>query len=165
MFQVSSVPFTGTAGTRYERTFLALKPDAVQRGLMGDIIKRFEDKGFKIVGMKLLQATREQAEAHYEEHKGKGFFKGLVDFFVSGPILAFVVEGENVIESARAMMGATKPKDSAPGTIRGMYAVNMGRNVIHGSDSAASATREISHWFKADEVVAWEKSDVNWRYE
>jgi len=159
------IPFTGVAGTRNERTFIAVKPDGVQRGLVGEIIKRFEQKGFKIVGLKFLQATKEKAEAHYAEHKGKGFFKGLVEFFASGPLVAIVFEGEDVIASGRKIMGATKPKDSNPGTVRGDFGVNMGRNIIHGSDGPESAKHEIANWFTESEIVSWTPTISSWLYE
>jgi nucleoside-diphosphate kinase len=133
------------AGSKQERTFIAVKPDGVQRGLVGEIIRRFELKGFKLVGLKLLHPSQAQAEGHYEEHRGKPFFPPLVSFFASGPIVAMVWEGEDVIASGRRMMGATKPKDSAAGTIRGDFAVNMGRNIVHGSDGVDSAKREINY--------------------
>ena len=149
-----------------ERTFIALKPDAVQRGLIGDVIARFERKGFKLVGMKLMQVSKQLAESHYGEHKEKPFFAGLVDFITSGPIVAMVWEGANVVASGRKMMGATNPKDSEPGTIRGDYAVDLGRNVIHGSDSVESAQREIGLFFQADELVGnWDRATEGWIYE
>jgi len=153
------------SGTAKERSFIAVKPDGVQRNLVGEIIGRFEKKGFKLVALKMIQATKEQAEGHYEEHKGKGFFAGLVQFFTSGPIVAMVWEGEDVIASGRKLMGATKPKDSAPGTIRGDLCVNMGRNIIHGSDSAASAEKEIKHWFNDKELVSWTSHSNSYLYE
>jgi nucleoside-diphosphate kinase len=149
-----------------ERTFIALKPDAVQRGYIGDIITRFERKGFKLVGMKLMQVTRAMAEEHYGEHREKPFFKGLVDFITSGPIVAMAWEGDNVVESARKMMGATNPKDSAPGTIRGDFSVDLGRNIIHGSDSVASAERELKIFFNANELLSgWARTTEGWIYE
>jgi len=149
-----------------ERTFIALKPDAVQRGYIGDIISRFERKGFKLVGMKLMLVTRAMAEEHYGEHKGKPFFNGLVDFITSSPIVAMAWEGNNVVETARKMMGATNPKDSAPGTIRGDFAVDMGRNIIHGSDSVASAERELKIFFGPAELVSsWDRANEAWVYE
>jgi len=159
------LPPEGQYGSKYERSFIAVKPDGVQRGLVGEIIKRFESKGYKLVALKLLQPTKDQVEGHYDEHRARPFFPGLVSFFASGPIVAMVWEGEDVIASGRKLMGATKPKDSAPGTIRGDFAVNMGRNIIHGSDSAESAKREISHWFKPDEIVSWTPAAVPWLYE
>ena len=165
VLQTTALAPEGAAGTKNERTFIAVKPDGVQRGLIGDIIKRFEQKGFKLVGLKLLHATQQQAEGHYEEHRGKPFFAPLVGFFASGPIVAMVWEGEDVIASGRKLMGATKPKDSAPGTIRGDYAVNMGRNIIHGSDGTESAKREINYWFRENEVVSWTPTLASWLYE
>lgn len=149
-----------------ERTFIALKPDAVQRGLIGEIITRFEKKGFKLVGLKLAQITRATAEEHYGEHKERPFFKGLVDFITSGPIVAMAWEGDNVVETARKMMGATNPKESAPGTIRGDFSIDLGRNVIHGSDSVTSAERELKIFFSNDELLnSWNRSTEGWVYE
>ncbi len=141
-----------------ERTFLAVKPDGVQRGLVGEIVRRFESKGFKLVGLKLMQVSREQAETHYGEHKGKPFFNGLVDFITSGPIVAMAWEGKNVIATARTMMGATNPAQSAPATIRGDFAVDIGRNIIHGSDGPESAQRELGIFFKTEELVDWKRT-------
>lgn len=141
-----------------ERTFLAVKPDGVQRGLVGEIVRRFESKGFKLVGLKLMQVSREQAETHYGEHKGKPFFAGLVDFITSGPIVAMAWEGKNVIATARTMMGATNPAQSAPATIRGDFAVDIGRNIIHGSDGPESAQRELGIFFKTEELVDWKRT-------
>ncbi|CAM5181452.1 Nucleoside diphosphate kinase OS=Ureibacillus acetophenoni OX=614649 GN=ndk PE=3 SV=1 [Ureibacillus acetophenoni] len=130
-----------------ERTFIMVKPDGVKRQVVGDIVDRFERRGFELKGAKLINVPRELAEEHYAEHKERPFFGELVDFITSGPVFAMVWEGENVIKLARIMMGATKPEDSQPGTIRGDYAVTISENVIHGSDSPASAEREISLWF------------------
>jgi len=165
MAQEQKTPFTGAAGTKNERTFIAIKPDGVQRGLIGEIIKRFEQKGFKLVGLKMIAASRAQAEGHYEEHRERPFFAGLVEFFTSGPIIAMVWQGENVIVSGRKMMGATKPVDSAPGTIRGDFGVQTGRNIIHGSDGPASAAKEIGHWFTESELVNWAPAATAWIYE
>lgn len=149
-----------------EQTFIAIKPDAVQRGLIGPIIERFERKGFKLVGLKLMHVSKDLAERHYQEHREKPFFKGLVDFITSGPIVAMVWEGDNVVESARKMMGSTNPKDAQPGTIRGDFSVDLGRNVIHGSDSVESAKREIGIFFSSDEIVSnWARSTESWVYE
>jgi len=161
----SQTPIVGVAGTKQERSFIAVKPDGVNRGLVGEIIRRFEQKGFKLVGLKLTVPTKEKAEGHYEEHRGKPFFAGLASFFASGPIVAMVWEGEDVIATGRRMMGATKPKDSAPGTIRGDFAVNMGRNIIHGSDSPASAAHEIAYWFSESEIADWNPTISSWLYE
>jgi nucleoside-diphosphate kinase len=148
-----------------ERTFLAIKPDGVQRGLAGEIIQRFEKKGFQLVGLKLMQVTRQQAETHYAEHSAKPFFGGLVDFLTSGPIVAMVWEGDNVIETARKMMGATHPKNADPGTIRADFAVDLARNIIHGSDGPESAQREIGIFFTPQELVTWDRTLSQWIYE
>lgn len=148
-----------------QRTFIAIKPDAVQRGLSGQIIARFEQKGFKLVGLKLMTVSRELAERHYEAHSERPFFKGLVDFLVSSPIVAMVWEGDNVIETARLMMGATNPAQAQPGTIRGDLSVDIGRNVIHGSDSPENATREINLFFSKEELCNWSREQEGWIYE
>ncbi|MCW6051254.1 nucleoside-diphosphate kinase [Microcoleus sp. A2-C5] len=145
-----------------ERTFLAIKPDGVQRGLVGEIIGRFEAKGFTLVGMKLITASRELAEQHYGVHKERPFFAGLVDFITSGPMVAMVWEGDGVVASARKMIGATNPLNSEPGTIRGDLAVNVGRNIIHGSDAVETAKQEISLWFKAEELSDWTPCLTPW---
>lgn len=148
-----------------ERTYLMVKPDGVQRNLVGEIISRFEKKGFKIIGLKMLQISRATAEKHYGEHIGKPFFAGLVDFITSGPVVAMVLEGSGVINAAREMMGATNPLKAAPGTIRGSFGVDMGRNVIHGSDSPESAMREIALFFKEDELFSYNRDIDRWIYE
>jgi nucleoside-diphosphate kinase len=136
------------------RTFAMVKPDGVQKGLVGEIISRFEKKGLKIVALKIMKITPELAEKHYSEHKGKPFFADLVSFITSGPVAAMVLEGENVIPTVRTMMGATNPQDAAPGTIRGDFALIIDENIIHGSDSPESAMREIGIFFKEEEIVA-----------
>lgn len=148
-----------------ERTFIAVKPDGVQRGLVGEIIRRFETKGFTLVGLKLMQVSRELAEQHYDVHKGKPFFAGLVEFITSGPVVAMVWEGDGVVASARKIIGATNPLNSEPGTIRGDYGVSIGRNLIHGSDAPETAQREIGLWFKAEELVSWQPTLTPWLYE
>ena len=148
-----------------ERTFLAIKPDGVQRGLVGEIIRRFEVKGFTLVGLKLIKVSRELAEQHYDVHREKKFFPGLVDFITSGPLVAMVWEGEGVVASARKIIGATNPLTSEPGTIRGDYGISIGRNIIHGSDAVETANREISLWFKEEELVGWQPSLTSWIYE
>ena len=146
-----------------QRTFVAIKPDAVQRGLIGPILSRFEQKGFKIVGLKLLQVPRALAEAHYGEHASKPFFKGLVDFITSGPVVAIALEGPNVVSVVRQMMGATNPKDALPGTIRGDFSVDIGRNIVHGSDSPESAARELGLFFNdADLLPGWSRTMESW---
>jgi len=145
-----------------EKTFIMVKPDGVQRNLIGEIVSRFEKKGFTLVGAKLMTVSRELAEQHYAEHKERPFFGELVDFITSSPVFAMVWEGNNVIATARNMMGKTNPADAAPGTIRGDYATSVGMNIIHGSDSPESAEREINLWFGADEVVSFEKTIQRW---
>jgi nucleoside-diphosphate kinase len=145
-----------------ERTFLAIKPDGVQRGLVGEIISRFEAKGFKLVGMKLMTASRELAEQHYDVHKEKPFFAGLVNFITSSPVVAMVWEGDGVVASARKIIGATNPLNAEPGTIRGDFAVNVGRNIIHGSDAVETARGEISLWFKEEELSSWTPCLTPW---
>jgi len=140
--------------TTVERTLILVKPNGVARGLVGEVIARFERRGFRLAGMKLLIVDRALAEKHYAEHVGKGFFEDLVSFITSGPIVAMVVEGISAVKVSRDMMGATNPVDAAPGTIRGDYALEIGENVVHGSDSVASAEREISLYFGPDELVA-----------
>jgi nucleoside-diphosphate kinase len=151
--------------TALERTFLAIKPDGVQRGLVGEIIRRFETKGFILVGLKFMNVSRELAKAHYDVHKERPFFAGLVDFITSGPVVAMVWEGDGVIASARKIIGATNPLNSEPGTIRGDFGVNIGRNIIHGSDAAETAQREVSLWFKDEELVNWAPDIKGWLYE
>jgi nucleoside-diphosphate kinase len=136
-----------------ERTFAMVKPDGVRRGLVGDVVKRLEARGFRIVGMKLLHISRELAERHYGEHAGKPFYEGLVSFITSGPVVAMVIEGENAILEWRKMMGATNPKDAAPGTLRGDYALVIDENVVHGSDAPATAEREIGIFFERSELL------------
>ncbi|MBC9784227.1 nucleoside-diphosphate kinase [Heliobacterium chlorum] len=145
-----------------ERTYLMIKPDAVQRGLIGEIVSRFEKKGFKLVAMKFLRLTKEMAEKHYAEHVGKPFFAGLVEYIISGPVVAMCWEGKDVVAVSREMMGATNPAKAAPGTIRGTFAVDIGRNVIHGSDSPESAERELAIYFDSCEFVEWDRSVQAW---
>ena len=148
-----------------ERTFIAIKPDGVQRSLIGEIIGRFEAKGFTLVGMKLMKASRELAEQHYGEHKDKPFFGGLVDFITSGPLVAMVWEGKGVVASSRALIGATNPLTSNPGTIRGDFGIDIGRNIIHGSDAVETVNREIALWFSESELTSWDSSMTSWIYE
>ncbi|CCH57884.1 hypothetical protein TBLA_0A00840 [Henningerozyma blattae CBS 6284] len=148
-----------------ERTFIAVKPDGVQRGLVMEIMSRFEKRGFKLVGIKILNASEELLTKHYEEHVGKPFFPKMVSFMRSGPIVATVWEGKDVVNQGRAMLGKTNPTDSAPGTIRGDFGIDLGRNVCHGSDSVESANREIKLWFKDEELANWESNQTKWLYE
>ncbi len=145
-----------------ERTFLAIKPDGVQRGLAGEIIGRYETKGFTLVGLKFMNVSRELAESHYDVHKERPFFSNLVDFITSGPVVAMVWEGEGVVAAARKMIGATNPLAAEPGTIRGDFGVDIGRNIIHGSDAIETAQREISLWFSNDELVSWKPQIMPW---
>jgi nucleoside-diphosphate kinase len=148
-----------------ERTFIAIKPDGVQRGLVGEIIGRFEAKGFTLIGLKLLIASQELAEQHYDIHKERPFFKDLVSFITSGPLVAMVWEGDGVVASARKIIGATNPLTAEPGTIRGDFAVSIGRNIIHGSDAIETAQREISLWFTDAELANWESTIKPWLVE
>jgi len=145
-----------------ERTFLMIKPDGVQRGLIGEIFSRFENKGLKLTGAKFMQISEELAETHYGEHKGKSFYEPLVSFITSGPVFAMVWSGDNVIALTRAMIGKTDAVEAMPGTIRSDYAVHTNFNLIHGSDSAESAEREIQLFFKPDELVAFEHTIQRW---
>ena len=148
-----------------ERTFLMIKPDGVQRNLVGEIIRRFEAKGFTLVGLNLMSVSKELAQQHYDVHKERPFFNGLVEFITSGPVVAMVWEGEGVIASARKIIGATNPLNAEPGTIRGDYGVTVGRNLIHGSDALETAQHEVSLWFKEEELVSWQPSLTSWLYE
>ena len=132
-----------------------IKPDGVQRGLVGSIISRFEQRGFKLVAMKLVTPGKAHLEQHYADLSSKGFFKGLIEYMNSGPVCAMVWEGDNAVLTGRKMLGATKPFDSAPGTIRGDYCIDVGRNLIHGSDSVEAANHEIALWFKSEELNNW----------
>jgi len=142
-----------------------VKPDGVQRNLVGEIIARFEKRGIKIVALKMLRISRELAEKHYGEHKGKPFFEPLVDFITSGPVVAMVLEGKDVVSTARDMMGATNPLKAATGTIRGSFGMDVGRNVVHGSDSPESAAREIGLFFAPEEIIDYNKEVDSWLYE
>ncbi len=145
-----------------ERTFLMIKPDAVQRGLIGVIIAKLEAKGFKLAGLKLIKVDRALAEEHYVEHKGKGFFEPTVDYIMSSPVVAMVWEGKNIVAMAREMMGATNPANANPGSIRGAYGMDISRNIIHGSDSPTSAEREINLYFKPAELLDYKKAGEEW---
>ena len=148
-----------------ERTYLMIKPDGVQRGLVGEIVSRFERKGLKLLAMKFTVIPKETAEKHYGEHKGKKFYDSLISYIISGPVLAMVWEGEDAVSVCRNMMGKTNPKESAPGTIRGDYGMQTGMNIIHGSDSPESAEREISIFFKPDEIISYGRTADKWIYE
>lgn len=147
-----------------EKTFIMVKPDGVQRQLIGDILSRFERKGLQLAGAKLMRVTEQMAEKHYAEHQGKPFFGELVEFITSGPVFAMVWEGENVIEVTRQLIGKTNPKEALPGTIRGDYGMFVGKNIIHGSDSLESAEREINIFFKSEELVSYQQLMAGWIY-
>jgi nucleoside-diphosphate kinase len=147
-----------------EKTFLMVKPDGVQRQLIGEIVGRFERKGLQLVGAKLMTIPVSLAEQHYGEHKGKPFYDDLVSFITSGPVFAMVWQGENVVELTRKMMGKTNPKDAEPGTIRGDYSMFVSKNIIHGSDSPESADREIALFFNENELVEYDKLINSWIY-
>lgn len=148
-----------------ERTFIAIKPDGVQRGLIGPILSRFENRGYKLVAIKLCTPPESQLREHYADLQDKPFFPSLLSYMMSGPVLATVWEGKDVVKQGRAILGATNPLQSAPGTIRGDYAVDMGRNVCHGSDSVESANKEINLWFKKEELVEYKSALFSWIYE
>ena len=145
-----------------EKTLVLLKPDAVQRGLSGEIIARLERTGLKIVGMKLMQVSEELANRHYGEHVGKPFFDGLVGFITSGPIVAMAFEGNNAVSIVRKTMGATNPAESPPGSIRGDFGVDIGRNLVHGSDSPESAVRELGLFFADGELLSYDRASDPW---
>ncbi|XP_070846787.1 nucleoside diphosphate kinase B-like [Chaetodon trifascialis] len=147
-----------------ERTFIAIKPDGVQRGIIGDIIKRFEMKGFKLVGMKMIQASDDLLKAHYTDLKDRPFFPSLISYMSSGPVVAMVWEGMGAVKTGRMMLGATNPADSLPGTIRGDFCIFVGKNIIHGSDSVESAKTEIGLWFKPEELVSYTSCAFSWLY-
>jgi nucleoside-diphosphate kinase len=149
-----------------ERTLIIVKPDGVQRGLTGEIIRRFEARGLRIVGMKFMSVSRELAEQHYAVHRERPFFAGLVNYIISGPVVVMALEGTNAVLSARNSIGATRPHEAAAGTIRGDLALEVGRNLVHGSDSVENAAAEIGLWFKAEELVAgWQRSTDKWVFE
>uniref|UniRef100_A0A7N0T063 Nucleoside diphosphate kinase n=1 Tax=Kalanchoe fedtschenkoi TaxID=63787 RepID=A0A7N0T063_KALFE len=155
---------SGRLSSAMEQTFIMIKPDGAQRCLVGEIISRFEKKGFSLRGLKLVSVDSAFAEKHYADLSAKPFFNGLVEYIISGPVVAMVWEGKGVVKTGRTIIGATNPADSAPGTIRGDFAVDIGRNVIHGSDSVESARKEIALWFP-EGVVEWQSSLRPWIYE
>lgn len=138
-----------------ERTFLMVKPDGVQRGLVGNVINRMEKKGFKLLAMKMMHIKRDLASRHYGEHKGKPFYEGLIDFITSAPVVAMIWEGDDVVQMVRTLIGATDPRKADPGSIRGELAVFTGKNIVHGSDSIESAKREIDLFFEDDDLCSY----------
>ncbi|XP_030315557.1 nucleoside diphosphate kinase 3 isoform X2 [Calypte anna] len=147
-----------------ERTFVAIKPDGVQRHLVGEIIRRFERKGLQLVGLKLLQASEELLREHYIALRDRPFYSRLVQYMSSGPVVAMVWQGLDVVKTVRTMIGETNPAESLPGTIRGDFCVEVSKNVIHGSDSAESAGQEISLWFRPEELICWDDTAEHWLY-
>ena len=145
-----------------QQTLILLKPDAVQRRLVGEITRRFETKGLRLVGLKLLQAGRELAEKHYAVHKGKPFYESLLGFLTSGPTVAMVWEGREAVAVGRSLMGVTDGAKAPPGTIRGDFALSVQNNLVHGSDSPDNAAAEIALWFRPDELVSWQPADTPW---
>lgn len=145
-----------------EKTLILIKPDGVQRGLVGAIIDRFERRGLKLIGMKFMQMSPELAGKHYEVHKDRPFYKGLVEYITSGPIVAMVWEGKDAVAAARNTMGVTNPTAAAPGTIRGDFALEIGRNLVHGSDSPENAIKEVNLFFTEAELIPWQRSADPW---
>ena len=148
-----------------ERTLIIIKPDAVQRGLIGEIIRRFEAHGLRLAGMKFIQVSQELAARHYAEHEGKKFYEGLINYITSAPVVVMALEGSDAVTIARNTIGKTKPVDSQPGTIRGDFGMEVGRNLVHGSDSVESAQREINLWFQPSELVDWQRDVDRWIFE
>lgn len=148
-----------------ERTLVLVKPDGVQRGLIGEVISRLERRGLRLVAAKFIQVSRELAEAHYAVHKGKPFYAGLIDYITSAPVMAMVWEGPNAIAAVRQTMGSTRPTEAAPGTLRHDFALEIGRNLTHASDAAATAETEIALWFQPHELVSWKRDSDRWIFE
>ncbi|PAN21284.1 hypothetical protein PAHAL_3G455200 [Panicum hallii] len=157
-----AVPRGIVASAEVEQTYIMIKPDGVQRGLVGEIISRFEKKGFLLKGLKLFQCSKDLAQEHYKDLKDKPFFPKLTDYITSGPVVCMAWEGDGVVASARKLIGATNPLQAEPGTIRGDLAVQTGRNVVHGSDSPDNGKREIALWFKEGELCQWESVQTPW---
>jgi nucleoside-diphosphate kinase len=154
-FHLNKVSYRRLLMEKRERTFIMVKPDGVQRGLIGNIIGRMENKGLKLVAMKMMQINPDLAAKHYGEHQGKPFYAGLIEFITSAPVVAMIWEGDNVVDIARAIIGATDPRKASPGTIRGDLAVFTGKNIVHGSDSQASAERELALFFNEQELCSY----------
>jgi nucleoside-diphosphate kinase len=148
-----------------EQTLVIVKPDGVQRGLIGEIVGRFERRGLRVVAMKLMQITEDLAERHYAIHKGKPFYPGLIEYITSGPVVVMVWEGNGAIEIVRSTMGATRPADAAPGTIRADFGLEVGRNLVHGSDGLETAAFEIGLFFAPEEILAYTRDTDRWIFE
>ncbi|NDJ60291.1 MAG: nucleoside-diphosphate kinase [Chloroflexi bacterium] len=148
-----------------ERTLIIIKPDAVQRGLTGEILRRFEQRGLRIVGMKFMQVSRELAEKHYDVHRERPFFAGLVEYITASPVVVIALEGTDAIAAARKTIGATKPVEAEAGTIRGDFALEIGRNLVHGSDSVENGQIEVANFFVESELASWERATDRWIFE
>lgn len=148
-----------------ETTFLMVKPDGVQRGLVGEVIKRLEDRGLRLTAMKMMTIERERAEEHYAEHEGKDFYQPLLEYITSGPVVAMAVAGKDAISMVRKMVGATDPHEANPGTIRGDFGIEIGRNIVHAADSPESAERELDIFFDKSEYNNYTKVEETWIYE
>ena len=148
-----------------ERTLVLVKPDGVQRGLIGEVIARLERRGLRLVAAKFMQVSRELAEAHYAVHKGKPFYESLIEYITSAPVMAMVWEGPNAVAAVRQTMGATRPTEAAPGTIRHDFGLEIGRNLTHASDSPENGEKEVALWFKPEELVAWQRDVDRWIFE
>lgn len=148
-----------------ERTLIIIKPDAVQRGLCGEILRRFEQRGLRIAGLKFMQVSRELATRHYAVHEGKPFYAGLIDYITSSPVVVIALEGTDAVAAARATIGATNPAAAAAGTIRGDLALEVGFNLVHGSDSVENGAAEVANFFSADELLRWSRESDRWIFE
>jgi len=147
-----------------ERTLVLVKPDGVQRGLVGEVISRLERKGLRLVGLKMMRVSRELAERHYQVHRGKPFYAGLIEFITSGPVVAMVWEGPEAVAVVRNLMGATDARKAAPGTIRGDFGLDVGHNLVHGSDAVETAEYEVSLFFSPEELISWRRVDESWAW-
>jgi nucleoside-diphosphate kinase len=148
-----------------EKTFVMVKPDGVQRGLIGEVIARLERRGLKMVGAKFLHVSQGLAETHYDIHKGKPFYEGLLNYITSAPVMAMVWEGPNAVAAVRQTMGATRPTEAAPGSVRHDFALDIGRNLTHASDSVENGEKEVALWFKPEELVQWGRAVDEWVFE
>jgi len=148
-----------------EKTLVLIKPDGVQRGLIGEVISRLERRGLRLVGAKFMQVSQELAATHYGEHKGKKFYDGLIDYITSAPVMAMVWEGPLAVEAVRQTMGSTRPTEAAPGTVRHDFALQIGRNLTHASDKVETGEREVALWFKPEELVSWSRENDAWIFE
>jgi nucleoside-diphosphate kinase len=148
-----------------ERTLVLVKPDGVERGLIGEVITRLERRGLRLVAAKFMQVSKQLAETHYAIHKGKPFYDGLISYITSAPVMAMVWEGPNAVAAVRQTMGATRPTEAAPGTLRHDFALEVGRNLTHASDEAANGEKEVALWFTKDELVDWSRDVDRWIFE